>query len=80
MTPPGELIEMNVALAVLVAQEQHLGDDQVGHGVVDSAAEENDAVLQEPRVDVVRPLAPTGLLNDDGHQGLVVAHFSNSLP
>jgi hypothetical protein len=79
--PAGRVdVEVNVALAVLVAQKQHLGDDQIGHGVVDPAAEEDDAVLQEPRVDVVRPFAPTGLLNDDGHQGLVIAHFSNSLP
>src|SRR5262249_40283401 len=45
-----------------------LGDDQVGDRVVDRLAEEDDVVLQQARVDVVRALAPARLLDDHWHQ------------
>jgi hypothetical protein len=38
-------------------QKQHLGNDHVGDVVVDRRAEEDDAVLQQPRVDVEGTLA-----------------------
>ena len=41
-------------------------------------AEEHDALLQQPRVDVERPLAAVGLLDDDGDE--VVLHDVSALP
>jgi hypothetical protein len=46
-----------------------LGDDEVGHVVVDRAAEEDHALAQEPGVDVERSLAAGVLLDDDGDEG-----------
>jgi len=37
------------------------------HVVVDGRADEDDAVLEQARVDVVGPLAAVGLLHDVGH-------------
>jgi hypothetical protein len=49
-----------------VGQEEQLGDDEVGHVVVDGGAEEDDAVLEQPRVDVEGPLAAVGGFDDGG--------------
>jgi hypothetical protein len=50
-------------------QEQQLRGNQVGGLVMDRAAEENDPVLQQARVDVVRALAAAGLLaRSDAHE------------
>jgi len=49
-------------------QEKQLGDDQIADIVVDFGADKNNAVLQKPRVDIVRTLAAAGLLNNDRHQ------------
>src|SRR4029453_7164009 len=49
-------VELDVLPRVLAIQEQELRDDQVGNVVVDRRAEEDDALLQQQRVDVVRPL------------------------
>ena len=57
---------MDVVLRILRLEEQQLGDDQVGDLIVDGRAEEDDAVLEQARVDVVGALAPPGLFDDDG--------------
>ncbi len=41
---------------VLGLEEQHLGDDEVGYIVVHVGAEEHDAVLEQPGVDVEAPV------------------------
>src|SRR5262249_34141116 len=61
-------VEGDVLLRVLGFEEEHLGDDEVGDRVVDRLAEEDDVVLQEARVDVVRALSPSRLLDDHGNQ------------
>ena len=67
--PPGELMYRKMSLSgVLALQEEHLRDDHVGRLVVDRADEKDDALAQQARVDVVRPLAAAGLFDDDGHQ------------
>ena len=68
--PPGRVdVEVDVLLRVLGLEEQQLGDDQVGDVVVDRRAEEDDAVLEQARVDVVGALAAAGLLDDDRDRG-----------
>ena len=61
-------VEVDVLLRVLGLQEEHLGDDQVGHVVFDVARQEDDALLEEPREDVVRALAARRLLHDHGNE------------
>ena len=64
---------------VLRFQEQQLRRHQVRDVVVDRGAYENDAVFEQPRIDVVGALATIRLLDDHwdqrisfgSHQGLV---------
>jgi hypothetical protein len=48
---------------------QELGDDQVRDLVVDRAAEEDDALVEQPRVDVELALAARRALDDHRDQG-----------
>ena len=61
-------VEQDVLVGVLGLEEQHLRDDQVGDRVVDRRADEDDAVLQQAREDVVGALAAVGLLDHHRHQ------------
>src|SRR5690348_1725410 len=61
-------VELDVLLGILRFQEQHLGDHQIGDVVVDRADQEDDAFLQQPRIDVERTLAARGLLDHDRDQ------------
>src|SRR5208283_2524719 len=61
-------VEMNVLLGVLGLEKEQLRHDEVRVHVVDLPVHEHDAVLQEPRIDVVRPLPPSRLLDDDGNE------------
>jgi hypothetical protein len=47
---------------------QELGDDQVGDVGVELGAEEDDPFLQQPGVDVERPLSAWRVLDDGGDQ------------
>ena len=40
--------------------------------VFDRARDEDDALLQEARIDVIGPLAAVGLLDHHGHQGVQI--------
>ena len=51
-----------------VTLAEELGYDQVGGDVEDLTVDEDDAVLEQPRVDVVGTLPPAGLFDDDGYQ------------
>ena len=53
---------------VLRLQEQQLGHDQRRHAVLHRAGDEDDALLEEARIDVVGPLAPVGLLDHHGNE------------
>ena len=64
---------------ILGLEVDHLGDDQVRDLVVHGRAEEDDALVQEPRVDVERALAARRLLDDHGDQRTHVLSAS-SLP
>mmetsp|Transcript_7092 Transcript_7092/g.10650 ORF Transcript_7092/g.10650 Transcript_7092/m.10650 type:complete len:277 (-) Transcript_7092:219-1049(-) len=62
--PPGRVdVERNVLGGVLVGEVEELGDEDVGDLVVDSLAEEDDAVLEEAGDDVLLG----GAVVDDGH-------------
>src|SRR5690606_31170513 len=61
-------IQVDVLVRVLRFQEQQLRDDQIRHVVVDGAADKDDAVLQQPRVYIIRALSPVGLLHDHRYQ------------
>jgi hypothetical protein len=64
-------VNVDVFLRVLHLEEQKLGDDDIGDVIVDGGAEENDAVLQQARVDVISALH-TAFRFDDGRHDVVV--------
>src|SRR5690606_33508183 len=70
-------VEGDILLRVLGLEEEQLGDDKVGNGVVDRPPDEDDPLFEQARVDVVRPLTPVGLLNDHRHES---AHSVSSFP
>jgi len=53
-------------------EEQELGDDQGGHAVLDRPGDEDDPLLEQPRVDVIGPLATVGLFDHHGDEVLHV--------
>src|SRR5206468_11456111 len=57
-------VERDLLVGILRLQEQQLGDDEVGDLVVDRSADEDDALLQQPGVDVEGPLATARVLDD----------------
>src|SRR5713226_1758611 len=61
-------VQADVLVGILALEEEHLRDDHVGDVVVKRRAEEDDAILQEARVDVVGALAAVRLLHDEGHR------------
>ena len=70
-------VEQDVLVRILGFQEQHLRDHEIGDRVVNRRADEDDAVLQQAREDVVRALTAVRLFDDhrdELHAFLVVAH------
>ena len=68
--PPGRVdVQVDVGLGIVGLQEQHLGDDRVGHLVVHLRAQKDDPVLEQAAVDVVDPLFAAALFDDVGNQG-----------
>lgn len=61
-------VHVHRLLGALRLQKQQLGDDQGGHLVRDRAHHADDALLQQPRVDVVGALAAARLLHHDRNQ------------
>ena len=61
-------VQVDVGLGVLVGQDQHLGDDQVGDGVVDGRAQDDDAVLEQAGIDIHRPLFTAAPFDHDRDQ------------
>jgi hypothetical protein len=57
------MYEGDVFVGVLGLEMQQLGDRQVREFVIDRAAEEDDPLVEEARVDVERTLAVPGLLD-----------------
>src|SRR5262245_147816 len=76
---PGRVdVHGDVLVGVFALEMQQLGDHQVRDRVVDRRAEEDDALLEQPGVDVEGTLAAVGLLDDRGDEvvadGLDFAH------
>ena len=65
---------MDVLFRVLHLQEQQLSDDRVRDKVIDASADENDAILEQARVDIERAFATAVLFNDYGHVVIVLRH------
>jgi hypothetical protein len=61
-------VEQDVLVGILRFEEQHLRNHQVRNRVVDWRADENDAVLQQPREDVVDMLPPVCLFDDHWYE------------
>jgi len=71
-------------LRIVCFQEQELGDHEGRHHILDRTGDEDDALLQQAREDVVGALAPVGLLDHHGDKGIHVdingvAHGSTCL-
>src|SRR5262245_21795952 len=76
---PGRIdVHRDVLVRVLALEVQELGDHQVRDRVVDRRAEEDDALLEQPGVDVEGTLAAVRLLDDRRDEvvadGLELAH------
>jgi hypothetical protein len=62
-------VQVDVLVGILGLQEQQLRHDHIGHVVVDRPpTQEDHALLQQARVDVVGALAAAGLLDHHRHQ------------
>jgi len=61
-------VQTYVPLGVLCLEEEQLGDDEVSHVIFDRVAQEDDALLEQPAVDVVSALASTRRLDDHGNE------------
>ena len=60
-------VDVDVLFGILHLQEQELCDHRVCDEVIDRYADENDAILEKPRVDVERAFAAAIGFDDDGH-------------
>ena len=61
-------VDRDVLVRVLGLEVEHLRDDQVGDLVVDGVAEEDDALVEQARVDVELALSAGGALDDHRDQ------------
>ena len=69
-------VEADRPVHVLALEVQELGDDQVGHVLVQGGAQEHDPLPQQPGVDVVGPFAPVGGLDDGGDEHAAGSSFA----
>ena len=69
-------VDVDVLLGVRHLQEEQLRNDGVCHEVIDRSSDEDDAVLEETRVDVEGPL-PSSVLFDDSGDEMVVLRGGN---
>jgi hypothetical protein len=65
---------VDIALGILVAQEQHLGNDEIRQLIIDAPAQKDNPIAQQTRIDIVRALTAPRLLNHDGNI-LAVSHI-----
>jgi len=68
----GVNVQMDILFGILHLQVKELRDHHIGNVIVDSGANEDDAVLEQAGINIHRPLTPTGILNDVGN--VVAAH------
>ena len=58
---------MDILVRIFCFQEKELGDDAVGNGIINRAAEEDDAVFQQAGIDIIAPFPLCRLFDDDGY-------------
>ena len=69
--PAGRVdVEVDVLVWIGALEVQELCDDKVGDVIVDTAAQEDDSLVQQARVDVETALAARRLLDDYRYQGV----------
>ena len=61
-------VDADLLVRVLAVEEEQLGDDEIGDIVIDLGTDEDDPVAEQPRIDVVCPLAAGGGLDDAGNE------------
>src|SRR5207249_7699724 len=61
-------VEVDVLVRIVRLQVEHLGDHEIRQLVFDEGQQEDDALLEETREDVERPLAARSLLDDHRNQ------------
>jgi len=66
--PGGVHVDRQILVGVLGREMQQLSDHHVCQLVVDLLADEDDPLIEQPRVDVKGALAARGLLHHDGNQ------------
>src|ERR1051325_8287159 len=62
---------MNVLFGIAHLKKKELGNDNVGHHVIDRGAEKNNAVHEQARVNVVAPLAAPRLFDHMRNQEIL---------
>ena len=71
-------VEEDVALVVFCVEQQHLRTDRVRVRVLDLGAEEDDALLEQPLVDVVVEARGAVAARCLDGRGVVVSHVSDT--
>ena len=67
--PPGTVdVHVDVLLRVLLLEEEQLRDDEVRQVIVDRAADEDDSVFEQARINVVSAFAARRLLDHHRYQ------------
>ena len=61
-------IKLNILVRILGLQVQKLRHHQAGSGIIDFFRQENNAVIQQARKNIIAAFSPTGLLNNIGNQ------------
>ena len=56
---------MDILVRIFCFQEKELGNDAVGNGIIDGAAEEDDAVFQEAGINIIAPFTLRRLFDDN---------------
>src|SRR5690606_1431884 len=64
-------IKMNIFIGIFRLQEQELLHYQVRHVIFNRPNQENNPLLQQARINIVRALTARRLLYNDGHQAAV---------
>ena len=73
-------VQADVLVHVLGFEVDELGNDGVCHAVADLTRKEDDPVLEQSRIDVIRAFPAAGLLHDHGDQVISdLVHFHSVL-
>jgi hypothetical protein len=59
---------VDVLFRILHLEEEELRDHEIGDVIIDARADENDAILEESRINIVAALTATGLFDNDGNE------------